>query len=1027
MAEGAEGLIPRSLQLPVHAPQAIRAYRRRFVSPCNNIQVAQPDQFIQIYPDTATPGAFVDPDSTYLMADLEILNNNYCVDYANFGPEGAWGGIIQEWRLFNQGQPTEEILEYGTVSAAHNRLKGAYDIEYNMFISQRLRHGAESDLHRNFIKPAMCDRSGNIMWGPNPFGLGYDSTACLLDQVTSLSSGGQTSGTAAWWAQNSALSVYPAAMTQTSRYAIYNSINSNPTNNQQIGAGANQNFTTFTGAAPYLNYIKETDYPSWSSALTPNAPTIQINQLDWPDYFVPYEISEPVDDYVKQYGSVNKVQIMANLCNVKCFPIGMIPATDCYNTGGLYAAGTAYGGNPGIAPFPTSTYAPGANGKQSSVYPIKASIKYRICARPLSGILGELASKMCATTLLAPQQFYIQIKTASPSILMQLASDPCRRLAGTIRDCIRNIGLRNGALWGDQTWSIASNTPADLMTDAEFRTPYNYTASAFAPGYSMLYQIPPTVASAGNFCSYLNSIFSPAAAKGEYMISSVDNATGTAIGGGATDLNLTQGFTTFATTMCMPPAPQYALVPNPWVYKSLGINQSLGYPSNWSNAAGGNMPSNIANISSAGVVTYANETQVFYGTRLKWSVPQSTRIFALTYDGQSRGTNPIPPATNIGTTYQLSNIAFVGDQIILPDEATEDIIAQAARGQFNVHTNSYRSYLLQVSNASTQTIIMPLKVNVCKRLLIVFQNNQQRSSNTAFYYDSNCGLNPFALVDAGGANTLATTVNGMTGLGTPTTTLTGVGYSQPLNVLAAGTTISDAVKLSGSATGPTISVQLRIGNDFYPPMPLQTMQELSVELAKTMEGFQNAGYSPNFMDDVGAAYTGGNSPLYYDPTKRNSFGTAFIPIDCCDDQTITCNYDMVPLYSYNSTAGSTSSNNNSTNTGGIFVSGTNGTPTFPTGFNKAQNGFNYMCPRGYCVKNCYVPPSSSFIMGFNMKSFKSSDGVTSGEWLGNQNITLQIAGACGLTGNLQSYRAIAILPHEAVLRYSPGGQILWAY
>ena len=185
------------------------------------------------------------------------------------------------------------------------------------------------------------------------------------------------------------------------------------------------------------------------------------------------------------------------------------------------------------------------------------------------------------------------------------------------------------------------------------------------------------------------------------------------------------------------------------------------------------------------------------------------------------------------------------------------------------------------------------------------------------------------------------------------------------------------------------------------------MQEISVELVKTLEGWANISYSPEVDSQV---YTSGNTQVY-DCLQPNKFTTAFVPTNLLDDQTITNNVDMVPLYAvaagaYDNTAGIAHANAKR---------------------NTKTNGHNWICPRGYCVQGMFQSPASKFMLGFNMRSFKTSDGCDGGTYLGNNTITLGMSGCVGLKGANQTYRAVAIVPHRVAMRYSPGGQLVWAY
>ena len=178
------------------------------------------------------------------------------------------------------------------------------------------------------------------------------------------------------------------------------------------------------------------------------------------------------------------------------------------------------------------------------------------------------------------------------------------------------------------------------------------------------------------------------------------------------------------------------------------------------------------------------------------------------------------------------------------------------------------------------------------------------------------------------------------------------------------------------------------------------------ELVKTLEGWSSSTFSP-IVD--GEILSGGQ----YNCLQPNKFVTAFVDNALLDDQTITQNTDMVPLYC---------------NKGIDTISAAAGIVDATAGAKTtSKNGYNYLSPRGFCVPGLFKSPSSRFLLGFNMRSFKSSDGVDGGMYLGNNTITLIMSGAVGLNVPNRSYRGIAIVPHRVAMRYSPGGQIVWAY
>jgi len=396
---------------------------------------------------------------------------------------------------------------------------------------------------------------------------------------------------------------------------------------------------------------------------------------------------------------------------------------------------------------------------------------------------------------------------------------------------------------------------------------------------------------------------------------------------------------------------------------------------------------------------------MFYGTYLEASVPQCKRITDLNFTGTGAGS--FGSGSN-GLTYSISSIQYVYDQIILQDEATADIIQMAAAGEYNVHTESYRTWQLQLQPSPQQNIICPFKVNMAKNVLFVFQNLAQRSNNTAFFYDSNCGYNIFASIGPSSADVatkaagLVTSLVGMSATRTDATPgpLTGVGYAKPL--LYSPSTVQ---------TDNSTSCQLRIGNEQIPPIPLTCINDMSTELAKVMGGWGYNNYSPEIdaqiisMGNSGTTMQSGsanNQRLVFDCLEANKFSTCFVHHELLDDQTITANYCQAAMYSV-----------------------TTGAPA------EINNGMKYLCPRGFMIPGVFEPPSSSFILGFNTRAFSDMDGIMEGMYFGNNTITLNVSGAVGLIGNAFNgnvgWRGIGIVPHHATMRYLSGGQLLWQF
>jgi len=1006
------GVIPDNLLLPQAAPMAIKAYRRRFESPSTNVASAGPDEYVSIYPDTSTPGAFIDPSSTYLRFDLEITNDNFMIDYQNFGVEGA-ASLIQDLRIYNQGSILEEIMEYGTVASLMANIEGAYQQEVSMYFSNKLKNGYHEENHINFIKPPMCDGTGNIMHGLNPFGLGYEPGAYSSTSV---------------YANAVGTNIMNGWIQTNSHMAVTDSYNVSP-------VGSTKNPSYAAGGAQWAGRSAVTAPTNAPQTTTP---------MDWPDYYTPSQSEIVKRDFVMEYGTINKPQVMSNFVNVKCFPIGMQPGDDCYSTGSKYgvAPKVVYGATPGNAP-----------GKQTYA-PVRKSSKVRVCMQLYSGILGKLAPKMLASTLLGPQQLYLNLHLASVPVALRISSDPCRRISGTIRDYIRNVGTKNGCYFGENLFVYGATVAGNSIAA-------NPQTTTFAPGYGPYRKIAMSQGT-GFSANTPGSVFNKSQCVGNIFLGGSSQESVVLAGANAVSVNTTTGEITFTTTAqpnllpgmtftitedatnfytgvitsrnaanlvfqsegsgvgtpsgnigtvdaaamkptddySLGPAPQYMLVKNPWVYKKMGLAQTTGARLN-----------------------YANDTDVFYGTREIASVPQVKRV--LHFNSVSGGfssatsTDSVMPAWDgSNLTYSISSIALVGDQIILPNEVTADVVSQAASGQFNVHSNSIRTYVVAPQAGTVQSMILPIKVAQAKQLFCVFQNTQQRNYGSGLYYDSNCGYNPFASIskpstaknvnyDGFGETNATDSTEGSTAASKK---LFGVGFDSPLTYTPV-TTAVDA-----------ISMQLRIGNEFYPPQPITSMVECSTEFVKTLHGWTDIGFSPEVdapisqtlsagstLGELGTAPTS-EAPPIYDCLRANKYCTAFVNANLLDDQTILQNQDMVPLYStFLSTAPKPA-----------VDPATNGVTT-------CYNGYNYLCPRGYCLNGVYEVPCGRFVMGFNLSTFKPSDGVDGGTYLGNNTITLQMSGAAGLDPINGIWRMVCVVPHRVLMRYQAGGQIVWNY
>lgn len=1066
------GAVPASFQVSRAPPEGIRCFRRQMKCPASAMNEVGPASNFNVFIETSTPGSFVDPQSAYMQFDLEVTNTNFMIDFMHMGPEGVGGALIDELKIYNQGSPLEEIHEYGTVASLYTQLEADMQMETHMFFSNRLKDVQNHKLHKNFVKPAMCDSSGNIMYGLNPHGLGFNSESY---DVTLYKNRGVDS------------TAGPDANTWIGG-ARPNEIDSG-VNTKSIGGSV---FPLSDDQHLQRCWINQLDadiiQPQYCAGGGPKQPT----PMDWPDFYSAALSEKVKDNYIQEFGSICKPQIMANLANVKCIPIGMVPTQNCYGqtssaTAQSYGtfANNFFGAVGYDGSGQTTLTRPTVNEELGIIGtpPAAVAFRYRINYQLISGFLGRLATKVCPTLLMGPQQTYINIKTSTIERFFKVASDPCRRISGTIRDYVRNIGQRNGAYWGELSYTATG--VGNVLGTVD---PTGNSVTAFAPGYGLTYHIPlqtqrtSTTDAFADYVSAPNSVFAPSCSNG--LTEYIECGSGTQIvgasiqldqdgvlyaldtdiagrkiqpgmsfsiyvidalsgfpsgsvvsgiilgpymakthnplpGGGnypqnggtaltyMTNARLHQNLVGDNTTILhvywasaripAPPAPQYVLCKEPWKFKIVTANRQISQSDNDPAVA----------FTSAWTVQYATENQVFYGTRLRSSVPQSKRMFQFsTPSGQESSVFTSTSGSygyNGGLSYKLTNINFVADQLILPDEVTKDVLTMAEAGQYRIATKSVKTYVTQPNTgASTQTMILPLKVGKAQQLFCVFKNVEQRSATTGFYYNSFCGYNIFSSIHAGAANTNASIEgyqNATRTGGLTTTTLFGVGYTDPLTYIP-------------TQTGKgQFQVQLRIGSDYFPLNPIDSLTELSAEYCKTLQGWTDHKFSPDIHGVLsGAMVTAGvakapgtlnTSASAFDCLKPSMYTTAFVNAALLDDQTITGNVDMVPLYSN--------------------FDGTS--KCVDTVDKSSANGYRWLCPRGYCVPNMFEAPDGRFALGFNFLSFNPKEGIMGGKYLGNSTITLQLTGAVGLQqGN---WECVSVVPHRVMIQFGSGGQVIW--
>jgi hypothetical protein len=675
--------VPKIFNLGAIKPPGINAYTRKVQSISTNNTTFTENMNAQILIDTATPGAFLDPSQSLLQFDFTITNTNPYIDYVNFSACGV-GAIIEEFRIVCQGTPIEEVLYYNKMFEMWMDLGGYAQEEFKMYMENSWRSPAivgGNDL--NFVKPPMIDREGVIMC-PNNINM-FGNTARA----------GQEQGP---YLTNEASSVVAAVSGLKAP------------NNPHLGINVGKKPATDYKAYNYIHVVQNAALYSTLSAAPGNIRTSTwTNRLDntyvtWPSSIRPQRNHSSVsqqqvqDIGLKNYRLQDYLQFLSNVKNI---PVGIAPAKsmiatdiDSTKTSSTASACSLYG------------EAIRANwnfdGTASHMANVSQKITFNVCLPIFSGLLGVWAEKAFPTMLIVPGTLYYQIKFAKADNVFQCAMDPCRRVIGTYRDYVPNWGLMSGYITDfagqyikDSKWEAAA---PNLNT-----TTWMCLTTAAANGTDF------------SWCGLMNQ-----ATQSDSEINTIWN--------GLIDAKqYGYGYGEGSTTGT--PKPQYVPMDTPWV--------SGG---GWKNSKGAFKDGDGTNAPN--LPLYVEETAVCYGTYLPASTAQVRRTLCDAYNGKINAALTNYTATNT-PSYTVSNLYYVGQQIILPDEITSSIITMAVNGDISLNAHSCRIYLATTQQSATQSIIFPIKIASVNSLFFLFQNQQMNENSYYLGQTRNCPFSAF--------------------------------------------------------------------------------------------------------------------------------------------------------------------------------------------------------------------------------------------------------------------------------------------
>jgi len=997
--------LPAEVQLAKEKPQGAFCLRTRYALSANSANSWLPGALCSLPLQTGTPGTFTDVKQGNINCTLQIINSNPYVDYLNFGPCGAMI-FFDEMRVYSSGTPVEENLRYSETVDLLMEQGGWQCRPLHVFRRNKWRanNGKAGDKHINFIKPSMVDTYGCPMFGKTPFmdknsavyqppsfALGYNGSTNVqnlaLRSVSKASAQntfshgaliGQDSG---YTFNDDGLFVASAARTAATFYL-------DTTDGQgfqtSVVVGRNSTCVRKSGAGTGLAALN--DHGAWKNTQVgrsnsdgaayetyPWLPVASFVPSQWPDY-QPCTISGDVDDFEIDniIGKTKVAEYMKYLANVRSLPIGVRGRNESYvdNVAAL---------TPSTSPYVNSE----AN----------RFMEYRVSMPFLSGIYGILADKMFPDLLIGANNIRIEFKLAQANKALWLTMDPLRRVPGTVRDfspftgashgAPRASGIEQGLSWATTGVVSSANNLLDTALGCyQSRVlPYDSSTNANYGGVALYDTQAPTTPQANNagfvatdgYAIVRNSnMYNTSSAMGEDLVPiQIQGLVATADVLPVSIQAAGGHYCPFSNL----PKPQYIPSSAPWATK------------NFFTDAG-------ADVNAA----YCNERQACYGTYLPASTPQVRRCQISSRLGVQDSFS-----SSGGTTFQIRDLQYIGEQVQLDDMSASAIITMAASSEVVVWSRGYRAFEADCTAGEQQNLILPIQIGQATALYLVFRPGSQMQS---YDHYSNSFVCPF------------TGLSFASGPGIGSTAATKI----PADV--GGVYVINS-SLDTQNNG-LFSYQLFSGTKQYPLQPIQTVSEMLVEREKSTHSLHNWSWcgteNMNLLQWGTPFNQSTTTGLNFDPFLDLGFFTCYVPTLALDDQTITQNpYFAIAELNESGTK---------VNAAGGAIPRIRGVRQSP-GLNSTASSFTG-------VLNTFVPPVGTFFLGWDFESWTNHDDLMrTGKFLGQEQLTVRMTGtylmtalnpqAVGGQSLPQSIRCTAIVPHIVKLSFVPGGHMLTYY
>lgn len=153
--------LPIQSQVASEKKLAIPCIRREVYNNSSSQNLYLPNSRMKIPVETGTPGQFIDPSMSYLCFDVNVINQNPCIDFIDL-PRIGWACLIRELTIEANGMPSEQYRWYNDTCACRAIVEGSFHEKWDYYVENDWRpmKGMAGPFHVNFIKPCMISRSG---------------------------------------------------------------------------------------------------------------------------------------------------------------------------------------------------------------------------------------------------------------------------------------------------------------------------------------------------------------------------------------------------------------------------------------------------------------------------------------------------------------------------------------------------------------------------------------------------------------------------------------------------------------------------------------------------------------------------------------------------------------------------------------------------------------------------------------------------------------------------------------------------